>query len=111
MAEINISNINKSFGSTHVIKDVSLDIKSESFTVLVGPSGCGKSTIEKLNLSSGECTLKQNEHKVSANYVVNNKLADGVIFIPQNRRNFNRFDFSETIEISPNQSKEALNVN
>ena len=41
MAEINISNINKSFGSTHVIKDVSLDIKSESFTVLVGPSGCG----------------------------------------------------------------------
>ena len=70
-----------------------------------------ESTIEKLNLSSGECTLKQNGHKVSANYVVNNKLADGVIFIPQNRRNFNRFDFSETIEISPNQSKEALNVN
>ena len=70
-----------------------------------------ESTIEKLNLSSGECTLKQNGHKVSANYVVNNKLADGIIFIPQNRRNFNRFDFSETIEISPNQSKEALNVN
>ena len=70
-----------------------------------------ESTIEKLNLSSGECTLKQNGHNVSANYVVNNKLADGVIFIPQNRRNFNRFDFSETIEISPNQSKEALNVN
>ena len=70
-----------------------------------------ESTIEKLNLSSGECTLKQNGYKVSANYVVNNKLADGVIFIPQNRRNFNRFDFSETIEISPNQSKEALNVN
>ena len=67
-----------------------------------------ESTIEKLNLSSGECTLKQNGHKVSANYVVNNKLADGIIFIPQNRRNFNRFDFSETIEISPNQSKEAF---
>ena len=70
-----------------------------------------ESTIEKLNLSSGECTLKQNGHNVSANYVVNNKLADGVIFIPQNRRNFNRFDFSETIDILPNQSKEALNVN
>ena len=66
---------------------------------------------DRLNLSSCECTLKQNGHKVSSNYVVNNKLADGVIFIPQNRRNFNRFDFSETIEISPNQSKEALNVN
>ena len=48
MAEINISNINKSFGSTHVIKDVSLDIKSESFTVLVGPSGCGKATMLRM---------------------------------------------------------------
>ena len=48
MADINISNINKSFGSTHVIKDVSLDIKSESFTVLVGPSGCGKSTMLRM---------------------------------------------------------------
>ena len=48
MAEINISNINKSFGSTHVIKDVSLEIKSESFTVLVGPSGCGKSTMLRM---------------------------------------------------------------
>ena len=35
MANINLKNINKSFGSTHVIKDVSLDIKSESFTVLL----------------------------------------------------------------------------
>ena len=48
MAEINISNINKCFGSTHVIKDVSLEIKSESFTVFVGPSGCGKSTMLRM---------------------------------------------------------------
>ena len=40
MASININKVNKYFGNTHVIKDVSLDIKSESFTVLVGPSGC-----------------------------------------------------------------------
>ena len=48
MASIKIDKINKYFGSTHVIKDVSLDIKSESFTVLVGPSGCGKSTILRM---------------------------------------------------------------
>ena len=48
MASIKIDKVNKFFGSTHVIKDVSLDIKSESFTVLVGPSGCGKSTILRM---------------------------------------------------------------
>ncbi len=48
MASIKIDKVNKYFGSTHVIKDVSLEIKSESFTVLVGPSGCGKSTILRM---------------------------------------------------------------
>ena len=48
MSEIKIEKINKFYGSNHIIKDVSLDIKSQSFTVLVGPSGCGKSTILRM---------------------------------------------------------------
>ena len=48
MSNISIKKINKFFGNVHVIKDVSLDIKSESFTVLVGPSGCGKSTMLRM---------------------------------------------------------------
>ena len=38
VADININTINKYYGDVHVIKDISLDIKSQSFTVLVGPS-------------------------------------------------------------------------
>ena len=48
MSNISINKINKFFGDVHVIKDVSLNIKSESFTVLVGPSGCGKSTMLRM---------------------------------------------------------------
>ena len=48
MANISINKINKFFGNVQVIKDVSLDIKSQSFTVLVGPSGCGKSTMLRM---------------------------------------------------------------
>ena len=48
MSDIKINKVNKYFGNVHVIKDVSLDIKSRSFTVLVGPSGCGKSTILRM---------------------------------------------------------------
>tara|TARA_B100001173_G_scaffold207315_1_gene178819 strand:+ start:363 stop:536 length:174 start_codon:yes stop_codon:yes gene_type:complete len=57
MAEINISNINKFFGSTLVIKDLSLDIKSESFTVLVVPSGCDKSTMLRMIAGLEEINL------------------------------------------------------
>ena len=48
MANISINTINKYYGDVHVIKDVSLEIKSQSFTVLVGPSGCGKSTMLRM---------------------------------------------------------------
>ena len=62
MADININTVNKYFGDVHVIKDVSLDIKSQSFTVLVGPSGCGKSTMLRMiagleDMNSGSISI------------------------------------------------------
>jgi len=48
VTDISINNINKYYGDVHVIKDISLEIKSQSFTVLVGPSGCGKSTMLRM---------------------------------------------------------------
>jgi len=48
VADISINTINKYYGDVHVIKDISLEIKSQSFTVLVGPSGCGKSTMLRM---------------------------------------------------------------
>jgi multiple sugar transport system ATP-binding protein len=45
MANIKLTNLNKSYGPVHVLKDINLDIKSGEFIVFVGPSGCGKSTL------------------------------------------------------------------
>ncbi|MEX2319192.1 MAG: ABC transporter ATP-binding protein, partial [Bauldia sp.] len=41
---LSIRNLNKSFGSVHVVKDLSLDVEPGEFLVLLGPSGCGKTT-------------------------------------------------------------------
>ena len=51
MASLSIKNIRKSFGSTEVLKGISIDVTTGEFLVLVGPSGCGKSTL--LNLIAG----------------------------------------------------------
>jgi multiple sugar transport system ATP-binding protein len=48
MSYIKLDRVNKSFGKTNVVKDVSLDINQEEFLVLVGPSGCGKSTLLRM---------------------------------------------------------------
>ena len=71
MASIKIDKVNKYFGSTHVIKDVSLDIKSRSFTVLVGPSGCGKSTM--LRMIAGLEKIDEGEIFIN-DQKINNKL-------------------------------------
>ena len=44
MGSISLNGINKSFGTTEVLKDINLDIKDGEFFAMLGPSGCGKTT-------------------------------------------------------------------
>ena len=48
MAKINLKNLQKSYGKTKVIHDLSVDIKEGELVVIVGPSGCGKSTLLRM---------------------------------------------------------------
>ena len=48
MARLDLSNINKSFGETPVLHDISLNVADGEFVSLVGQSGCGKSTLLRI---------------------------------------------------------------
>ncbi|MBQ7195535.1 MAG: ABC transporter ATP-binding protein [Bacteroidales bacterium] len=45
---IDIEHVSKSFGDTHVLKDINLWIKKGEFVTLLGPSGCGKTTLLRI---------------------------------------------------------------
>ena len=48
MAQIQIQNIEKSFGEFRALKGIDLQIADQEFLVLLGASGCGKSTLLRI---------------------------------------------------------------
>ncbi len=62
MAQVELKNVTKRFGTTQVVHGVDLSIGDSEFIVLVGPSGCGKSTILRMiagleSVSGGEIRI------------------------------------------------------
>ena len=45
MADVQLVNVQKSYGDVHVLRDINLEVRDGEFMVFVGPSGCGKSTL------------------------------------------------------------------
>lgn len=56
MADVELKQLKKSFGSVDVIHGVDLSIETGEFVVFVGPSGCGKSTLLRLVAGLEEAT-------------------------------------------------------
>src|SRR5690348_13348039 len=75
---VELRNINKQFGETKVVQDVSLNVKEGEFLTLLGPSGCGKTTT--LRMIAGF------EQPTSGSILLDGKQVEG---IPANQRNVN----------------------
>ena len=62
MTALTLTNVNKSFGDVHVLKDINIEVEDGEFVVFVGPSGCGKSTLLRViagleDATSGEVCI------------------------------------------------------
>jgi multiple sugar transport system ATP-binding protein len=62
MANVELKNVIKRYGSVEVIHGVDLSVNDNEFIVLVGPSGCGKSTLLRMvagleDISGGDIAI------------------------------------------------------
>jgi multiple sugar transport system ATP-binding protein len=67
MPFLEIDNLQKSYGTTEVLKGITLGIEEGGFLVLVGPSGCGKSTL--LSTIAGLETITAGEIRIAGQRV------------------------------------------
>ena len=70
MSQVAVKHVDKIYeGRNHVLKDLSLDIDSGEFLVLLGPSGCGKTTL--LNCIAGLLDVEGGRIEIGGRDVTN----------------------------------------
>lgn len=112
---LNLINVNKYFGKSHILKDISFDIKNGEFLTLLGPSGCGKTTILRCiagleNIDSGDILLngqsikdlapnKRNVNTVFQNYALfpHLNVYDNIAYGPRIKKSMNEEELKKRV--------------
>jgi len=106
---LEISHINKSFGSKEVLKDVSFSLNNGTISILMGVNGSGKTTLFNiisgfLNPDSGEISLNKKAIKGISEYKINRR---GISRTFQDLRLIGNLTVRENILLAfPNQEGE-----
>ncbi|MCD2256861.1 amino acid ABC transporter ATP-binding protein [Agrilactobacillus fermenti] len=106
--KVQVTDLNKSFGSNHVLKGIDLDVQNNEVVVIIGPSGSGKSTLLRcLNRletpTSGKIVIDNvdiSDPKADINRVRQNI---GMVF--QHFNLFNNMTVAENIMLAPMELK------
>ena len=69
MAEVNLRDVRKAYGTVQVLRGIDVDVADGEFVALVGPSGCGKSTL--LRMIAGLEDIAQGEIRIDDRLVNN----------------------------------------
>jgi urea transport system ATP-binding protein len=96
---LNVSNLNVFYGQSHVIHDVSLEVKTGGAVALVGRNGMGKSTLLKsiigmVESRDGSVALDGVELSRRPSY---ERVRAGLAFVPQGRMIFPQLTVEENL--------------
>ncbi len=111
-AALELRGINSSYGTTQVLRDVSITVPRGSVTALIGPNGAGKTTTLRvasglLRPSSGEVFLGGDEITRLPSH---RRAGRGLVHVPEGRGVYRNLTVQEnlTMQAPPKQVKESI---
>jgi urea transport system ATP-binding protein len=96
---LTIDGLNQYYGGSHILRDVSLEVRSAACTVLLGRNGVGKTTLLKTIMGlvaarSGSIRLDGQDIGRLSPY---QRVRAGIGYVPQGREIFNRLTVEENL--------------
>ena len=96
---LSIEHLNQYYGGSHILRDISLEVRPASCTVLLGRNGVGKTTLLKtimglVGARSGSIVLAGDDLRRLAPY---QRVRCGIGYVPQGREIFNRLTVEENL--------------
>ena len=95
--KLQITNLNKSFSSKQILKDLNFQVSSGEFLSILGPSGCGKTTLLRIliGLEKADSGIIQKEN-VDITNLHPSKRGMGIVF--QNYALFENMTVLQNVE-------------
>jgi len=96
---LTIENLNQYYGGSHILRDVSLEVRSAACTVLLGRNGVGKTTLLKtiMGLVGARSGVLRLDGLDLAPLPPYQRVRAGIGYVPQGREIFNRLTVEENL--------------
>lgn len=105
--KLQINNLNKSFGSKQILKDLNFTVESGEFLSILGPSGCGKTTLLRILIGlekSGSGSILKDNSDISNLHP--SKRGMGIVF--QNYALFENMTVLQNVEYALLHNKDFV---
>ncbi len=98
---LNVKNINQYYGGSHILRDVSLEVKPGAITVILGRNGVGKTTLMKslMGLVPIKTGAIEFDGQAVQGFTPYQRARAGIGFVPQGREIFARLTVEENLRM------------
>lgn len=110
--QLSVQNVNQYYGGSHILRDISFEIKENALTALLGRNGAGKTTLLRSLL--GVVPIRDGQIHYAGKNISQmstaGRIAQGIGYVPQGREIFPRLSVKENLLVGAATLKQPKGI-